>query len=251
MVSGASKGIGLAIAHALAAEGMHLSVCARGEAELSRVAAGLVRKYAIQCTTTAADLSQAESIERWVANTIEDHGRIDLLVNNAGAAPPGSFEALTDEHWQSAFAVKPFAYIRASRGVLPHLRDSRGAIVNIVGLAGHQPLSRFHIGGAADAALINFTKGLANEVAADGVRVNAISPGFTRTERWDALVRGSGRMMQVAEADAEQSLLSTMPLGRPALPHDIANAVVFLASPLAAYITGVNLPVDGGATHGI
>ena len=251
MVSGATKGIGLAIARALAAEGMRLSICARNEADLAATGESLEDEFGVECLTHAGDLSDERTIDAWVRATVETCGGIDLLVNNAGAAPPGSFLKQSSDVWRDAFEIKPFSYIRAARAACPHLVARKGCIVNIIGLAGHQPLPNFMIGGAGDAVLMNFTKGLADELAGHGVRVNAVSPGFTRTERWDVIVKGSGAMMGVAPEAAERTLLATMPLGRPAEPAEIASVVVFLASSASSYITGVTIPVDGGATRSI
>lgn len=249
MISGASKGIGFAIANALAAEGVRLSISGRNAADLEKAASTLRDAHGISCFTCSGDMGNADFIERWVDQTANEFGNIDILVNNAGSAPPGGFEAQSDEDWKSAFEVKPFGYIRAARSALAHLRKANGRIINIIGLAGHQPLPKFFIGGAADGALMNFTKSLADEVAKDGIRVNAISPGFTRTERWEILVAGSGAMMGVAPDVAERHLLSTMPLGRPAEMTEIASVALFLASNMSSYITGVTIPVDGGATR--
>lgn len=251
MISGGTKGIGLAIARALAAEGMRLSICARNEQELAATAVALTEEFGVDCLSHAGDLSDERAIDAWVRATVETCGSIDLLVNNAGSAPPGSFLKQTSDVWRDAFEIKPFGYIRAARAACPHLMSRKGCIVNVIGLAGHQPLPNFMIGGAGDAVLMNFTKGLADEMAGQGVRVNAVSPGFTRTERWDVIVRGSGAMMGVAPEAAECTLLATMPLGRPAEPAEIANVVVFLASSASSYITGVTIPVDGGATRSI
>lgn len=251
MVSGASKGIGFAIASALGAEGANLSLCARNEGTLKSASSRLEETYGVECMPFVGDLSSEEVIKMWVSQTVQRFGGIDVLINNAGAAPPGAFSQQPDDVWKDGFEVKPFGYIRAARAAYESLKASRGSIVNIIGLAGHQPIPNFMIGGAGDAVLMNFTKGLADELAKDGVRVNSVSPGFTKTENWDLIVLGVGAMMGAKPEDAETTLLSTMPMGRPAQPTEIANVVTFLASAAASYITGVTVPVDGGATRGI
>ncbi|WP_169546444.1 SDR family oxidoreductase [Sneathiella aquimaris] len=251
MISGASKGIGARIAHSLAAQGVNLSISARDGETLGRTADRLRDKYKIDCLAIAGDMGDQQFIEDWTAKTAETFKKIDVLINNAGSSPPGGFDTQTDDEWQDAFKVKPFGYIRAARAALPYLKETKGRIVNIIGLAGHQPLPKFFIGGAGDGALMNFTKSLADDVAAFGVRVNAISPGFTRTERWEVLVAGSGAMMGVSPEQAEKALLSSMPLGRPAEMEEIASTVLFLVSGMSSYITGVTIPVDGGATRSI
>jgi NAD(P)-dependent dehydrogenase (short-subunit alcohol dehydrogenase family) len=251
MISGASKGIGRAIANLLAQEGAMLSICARGASDLHAAAAQIEENYGISVLTHQGDMADPATVAAWVEATITRFGQIDIVVNNAGSPPPGKFIETGDEIWHAAFAAKPYGYIRLARAALPHLAQTQGAIVNIIGNAGHQPLPNFMIGGVADAALMNFTKALANDVVATGVRVNAVSPGFVRTERWSSIAIGAGRMLGAREEDAEKVLMSTMPMGRPAEMNEIAKAVAFLASSASSYITGVTLTIDGAATRGV
>ncbi len=250
MVSGASKGIGKAIAHGLAAEGAQLSICARTEARIREVAEEIEGKYSVACLPCVADLSQAEGIRGWVRATVERFGGIDILVNNAGAAQGGAFLSLPDQAWLESWQLKLFGYIRVAREVFPHLQR-RGRVINVIGVAGVQPMSDYMIGGAANAALLNFTKALANEGAPYGILVTGVNPGPIRTERWDGLLVKWGEAKRVSPKEAEAELLKDVPLGRAGTPEEVANLVVFLASELSTYITGTVIAIDGGLTRTI
>ena len=229
MVSGASKGIGRAIAEKLAAEGVRLSLCARGADQLRAVARDLEDKHGAACLAYSADLSRAEDIKGWVRATVEQLGGIDILINNAGAAQGGAFLELPDQAWL----------------------DSCGRLVNVIGIAGVQPIENYMIGGAANAALLNFTKSLADEGAPHGILVTGVNPGGIRTERWDAMLAKWGAAKGVTPGEAEREILRGVPLKRPGTADEVANLVVFLASELSTYITGTTIAIDGGMTRTI
>ena len=252
MVSGASKGIGRAIAEKLAAEGVRLSLCARGADQLRDVARDLESKHGATCLAHPADLSRAEDIEGWVRATVEQLGGIDILVNNAGAAQGGAFLQLADQAWLDSWHLKLFGYIRVAREVFPHLvRRGGGRIVNVIGIAGVQPIENYMIGGAANAALLNFTKALADEGAPHGILVTGVNPGGIRTERWDTMLAKWGAAKGVTAGEAEREIVRGVPLRRPGTADEVANLVVFLASELSTYITGTTIAIDGGMTRTI
>ncbi len=252
MVSGASKGIGKAIARGLAAEGAQLSLCARAESLLREVAGEIERTHRVACLPYAADLSQAEGIQGWVRATLGRFGGIDVLVNNAGAAQGGPFLTLPDHAWLESWQLKLFGYIRVARDVFPHLqRRGGGRIINVIGVAGVQIFPNYMIGGAANAALLNFTKALADEGAPYGILVTGVNPGPIRTERWDGLLGKWGEAKGMSPKEAEAELLKEIPLRRPGTPDEVANLVVFLASKLSTYITGTTIAIDGGMTRTI
>ncbi len=252
MVSGASKGIGRAVAERLAAEGASLSLCARGAAPLRDVARALEDKHGVACLACPADLNRAEDIQGWVRATLERFDGIDILVNNAGAAQGGPFLRLPDQAWLDSWHLKLFGYIRVAREVFPHfVARGGGRIVNVIGIAGVQPIENYMIGGAANAALLNFTKALADEGAPHGILVTGVNPGGIRTERWDGILAKWGAAKGITPEEAEREILKSVPLRRPGTAEEVANLVVFLASELSSYITGTTIAIDGGMTRTI
>jgi NAD(P)-dependent dehydrogenase (short-subunit alcohol dehydrogenase family) len=251
-VTGASKGIGRAIARALAEEGVDVAICARTAADIERAAAEIADATGSAVHPLAADLSQAEDVERFAAFALARLGRVDILVNNAGAIPAGTLERLDDETWHAAYDLKLWGYIRLSRALLPGMKERRsGAILNIIGNAGRQPSAGYIAGGPANAALMNFTKGLAADAGPHGVRVNAINPGPIRTERLVAMNAVRAREQGLSPEDVERGAARGIPLGRVGLPEEVASAAVFLVSDAASFVHGAILPVEGGATLGI
>jgi len=183
-----------------------------------------------------------------------DHrfGGVDILINNAGAAQGGPFLSLPDQAWLDSWQLKLFGYIRVAREVFPHLvRRGGGRIVNVIGIASVQPMENYMIGGASNAALLNFTKALADEGAPHGILVSGVNPGPIRTDRWDGMIVKWGAAKGVTPEEAEREILQGVPLKRPGTAEEVANLVVFLASDLSTYITGTTIAIDGGMTRTI
>jgi NAD(P)-dependent dehydrogenase (short-subunit alcohol dehydrogenase family) len=252
LVTGGSKGIGRAIALGLAAEGARVAICAREQAGLDRVVAEVRDRWKQDVVAIPANLAELAEVERVVAATRERLGRIDVLVNNAGAIRGGAFLDIPDAQWIHDWNLKLLGYIRMSRAVFPLMRaQSGGRIVNVIGAAARNPTATYLTGGAANAALVNFTKGLADLGAPSNILVTAVSPAATATERWDSLMAqqaaGSGRTVEQVRAEA----VAPYKLGRIATPEDIADLVCFLASARASFLTGICITVDGGATRGV
>jgi NAD(P)-dependent dehydrogenase (short-subunit alcohol dehydrogenase family) len=252
LVTGASRGIGRAIGIGLGAEGARVALVARTATDLDDAAAAAKSAGAQDVMTIAADLSRLPEVERAVAATVERFGRIDILVNNAGAIRGGDFLTIPDEQWIGDWSLKLHGYIRMARAVFPVMkRQGGGRIVNVVGAAARNPTATYLPGGAANAALVNFTKGLADLGAPSGILVTAVSPAATRTERWTALMaqqaRAAGKTPEEFQADAERQY----PLGRIATSEDVADLVCFLVSARASFLTGICITVDGGATRGV
>jgi NAD(P)-dependent dehydrogenase (short-subunit alcohol dehydrogenase family) len=245
IVTGASRGIGRAIAQTLAAEGMQLVLAARSRDQLNELATSL----GVDCLVQAVDLRAPDAPEAVVAATITHFGQLDLLVNNAGATTRGDFLSLTDASWEDGFALKFYGAMRCSRAAWPHLRARRGSIVNIVGVGGRTGSAEFAIGGAVNAALLNLTKVLADRGVREGVRVNAINPGSIRTGRLQIRLDRFAAEQGTDEAAAAALMAQAQGVARFGDPAEIAAAVAFLASPQAAFCQGAILDIDGGQTR--
>jgi 3-oxoacyl-[acyl-carrier protein] reductase len=245
IVTGASKGIGRAIAQTLAQEGMRLVVVARSRHQLDELA----EPFGAACLVQAVDLMNPDAPSAIVAATMATYGRIDVLVNNAGATKRGDFLALSDSDWADGFALKFFGAMRLSRAAWPHLCSSSGAIVNIVGIGGRTGQAEFAIGGAVNAAMLNLTKVLADRGVKDGVRVNAINPGGIATDRLQTRLRTFAAERHIDLGKAEEEMARSFGVARFGQPEEIARLVAFFASPQAAFCQGTIVDADGGQTR--
>src|SRR4030095_7708523 len=247
LVTGGSKGIGRAVARTLAAEDARVAICSRDEGTLKDAAAEIERATGRRVEVVPGDLSRREEVSRVAAVSLAPLGRLDILVNNAGAIKGGDFLTTPDEEWMRGWSLKLLGYIRMAREVLPAIqRQGQGRIINVVGAAARTPATTYMMGGAANAALINFTKALADLGARDGVLVTGVSPGPVKTERWDMLLRQQAEAAGEDLFAFEKARAAEFPLGRIALPEEVADLVLFLASERATFLTGITITVDGG-----
>ena len=247
IITGASSGIGKAIAKELAGEGVHLVLCARGKERLETTAQTIKIDNSVDILTVAADLSGNEGVDKVVTRAIERFARVDILINSAGAIRPGTILSKPDPDWQIDWELKIFGYLRMIRKVFPIMQKAGGGrIVNIIGLAGEQPNAEFIAGGGANAALMNMTKAIADEGAPYNILVNGINPGPTRTERHKDLMTRLAEEKGVTPAEAEAEWMGGNPMKRAADPEEIAAVAAFLVSRRGSYVNGAIIPVDGG-----
>lgn len=244
LVTGGSKGIGLACAKAFLAEGARVAIASRSEANLAGARTSLG-----EVMTVAADLTDAGAARGMVDRVEAELGAIDILITSAGAARRTPLDELTPAAWRAAMDAKYFTYINVIDPVIKLMAArGRGVIVNIIG-SGGKVASPIHLpGGAANAALMLATVGLANGYAAKGVRVLGINPGLTRTTRVTEGMRAEAAQRGISEAEALQRSIDRIPLGRLAEAEEIAAMAVFAASPRASYVTGTIITMDGASS---
>ncbi len=247
LITGGSKGIGLACAAGFAAEGARVVIASRSPEHLTEATAALAAKgHAVE--RAEADLRRPESAARLVADVEERLGPVDVLVNSAGAARRYAPAELSAQAWHDAMEAKYFTYMHATQAVLPRMIARRsGVVVNVIGQGGKVAGPNHLPGGAANSALMLATAGLAAAHARDGIRVVAVNPATTLTERARGAFEAEARRAGITEAEARRAAEARVPLGRFALPEEVASVVVFLASARASYVTGATLSLDGGA----
>ena len=246
-VTGGSMGIGKAIARCLAREGCKVTICARDEQRLQAAATELSDQTGDDVLAIPADLTVPEDAENFINRTVEHHGRIDILVNNAGSAPGGVLEFLTEEDWAQALQLKFMGYVRCTKHAVPHMRrQGGGRVVNLIGNDGLKHSYWEVAPGAANAAGQNFTMSLAGQYGKENISFVAINPGPVRTERWTGLVEAMSRDMDISFEEADKLAPRSIPLGRIAETEEVGNLVAYLASPLAHFVNGTMIEIDGG-----
>ncbi|MFC4807878.1 SDR family oxidoreductase [Paenibacillus sp. GCM10023250] len=256
VVTGASAGIGLACSKALYEEGVSVVMVARDRDRLQE-AADAIRSAqpaaaAARLVPVAGDMTRPETVRQAVDAAIEHFGRIDILINNAGNARFGPFFELSDEAFQESWQLKLLGYMRMVKEAVPHMiRQRDGRIVNIVGNSGRTPNPGYLPGSTSNAALLNFTKGISSELAASNIRINAISPGATATERAVRFARQQADE-QGTGVEAQQAAMSAaIPLKRLVDPAEIASMALLLVSDRLPSVTGTEIIIDGGQTPGV
>lgn len=247
IVAGGNKGFGAACAHRLAAEGARLMLVARNEDDLDTVASGIRAAHGAEVATVSQDLLDPDGADKAVAAAIAAYGGLDIMVSSVGASGGGVFWEIPDHVWMDSFALKFMANLRMMRAAVRPMRaQGRGRMVVIVGQLGRQPHPRMLPSATANAALLATIKGLADEVAGDGVVVNAVNPGPSRTERWNRLMTTLASDTGRPVAQTEEDFTADIPMRRFGEPDEIARHVCFLASDAAGYMTGTSITADGG-----
>jgi 3-oxoacyl-[acyl-carrier protein] reductase len=247
IVTGASKGIGRAIALRLGAEGYHVIVTARDASQLAEAAA-IIDAAGGRASATAADLREPNAAAAIVDFALTRTARLDLVVSNAGATRRAEFEELTDGDFVDGFELKYFGAVRLTRAAWPHLRAAQGGIIYISGVGGRTPGRQFAVGGSVNAALLAFTKAIAETGIRDGVQVNAILPGTIRTARFDARLEAEARAGGGDRAAVEARFIRDQGIRRIGEPEEVANLVAFVAGPQGRLLHGALLDIDSGAT---
>lgn len=247
LITGGSRGIGRACAHAFAGEGARVAIAARNPDGLNRARVAL-DSAGHHVTTAVADLTDPAQAYAVVEEVERVLGPIDVLINSAGAARRHAAERLDASAWAQGISAKYLPYVNAISAVQPGMVDRRrGAIVSIVGSGGKTADTQHLSGGAANAALMLATVGLAAALGPYGVRVNAINPGLTLTERLDAALALESETTGLTKAELMERNQARIPLGRYAMPEEVAAVALFLASERASYVTGAVIPMTGGA----
>ncbi|HEX7071649.1 MAG TPA: SDR family oxidoreductase, partial [Rhodothermales bacterium] len=251
-VAGASSGLGLASARELAAEGCHVVLCSRDAGRIA-AAAESVRSVGtdVRVLPLTCDVTSEEQIVGALSETVSTLGGLNILVTNAGGPPSGLVGDFDADDWRSALELNLMSTINLTRHALPHLRDAartsgHARIIMITSVSAKQPIPNLYLSNVARAGVHGFAKSLAEEVGREGITVNTLLPGFTRTERLVGLARSIQERTGRTPEDTERDWASAAALQRIAEPEEFAAALAFLASKRASYITGVSLPVDGG-----
>jgi NAD(P)-dependent dehydrogenase (short-subunit alcohol dehydrogenase family) len=247
LVTGGSEGIGKAIALALAQEGVEVAICARRKEPLEAAAKEIATATKRKVIAIPADLTKDEDAKNFVTKAHAGLGRIDIMVNNAGSSPGGVLETLTEADWAQSLQLKFMGYVRCLRYALPLMvAQGGGRVVNLIGNDGVKPSYWEIAPGAANAAGQNLTLSLAGQYGRHNISFVAVNPGPVRTERWDGLVKAMSRDMKLSYEEADKLAPASIPLGRIAEPDEVANLCVYLASPLAHFVNGTMIEIDGG-----
>jgi NAD(P)-dependent dehydrogenase (short-subunit alcohol dehydrogenase family) len=247
IVTGGSRGIGRAIAMRLAREGVQVVIAARDKAALAATADEISKAGGI-VETIAADLREPEAPGALARAAVGAFGGMDIVVNNAGATRRGEFMELSEADWADGFALKFFGAVRLVRAAWPYLKERRGAVLNIIGTGGRTPGPEFTIGGSVNGAFLSFTKALADIGIRDGVQVNAINPGYIRTDRLQGWIKTTAQETDGNMEAAEREMVRRAKIVRIGEPEDIASLAAFVLAPQNRLLHGALIDLDGGMT---
>ena len=252
LVMAASKGLGRAVATELARECAHVVISSRDEDALAQTATEIMEETGASVGHRAADIRRAEDVRDLVSHAAERFGGVDVLVNNTGGPPAGTFDDFDDEGWQSAFELVLLSLIRSVREVLPSMRERGGGrIVNIASSSIRQPIENLILSNTFRAGISGLAKSLAIELAPDGILVNTIGPGRISTARSQSMDASKAEAMGVSVEEVRGQVESQIPLGRYGTPEELARVAAFLASPANSYVTGQAILVDGAMVRAL
>jgi 3-oxoacyl-[acyl-carrier protein] reductase len=252
IVAGSSQGIGLAAANALAAEGCRLGLCSRNSVNLEAVAKKIRDEHKVEVLCQALDVRDPEAIHVFVESVASKFGSADICVTNAGGPPAKGFLAASLEEWQKAVEQNFLSTVYFAREVIPHMQKKHwGRIITITSITTKQPVTDLVLSNAVRAAVVGLVKSLANEFGKDGILVNNVGPGYTATDRLKELARARSARSGESEKSIFEGWAVDSPLKRVGEPREVADAIVWLASDRASFVTGQTILVDGGAYKGL
>jgi 3-oxoacyl-[acyl-carrier protein] reductase len=252
IVAASSQGIGLATAEGFAAEGCRVAMCARNGEKLNAAADKIGKQSGAEVFTQAFDVTDAEAVCDFVAAVAQKFGSVDICVTNAGGPPAKGFLAASIEEWRKAVDANFLSTVYFAREVIPHMQRKRwGRIITLTSISTKQPVNDLVLSNAVRAAVVGLVKSLANEFGRDGILVNNVGPGYTATGRLKELARARSAAQGKTEEEIFTTWANDAPLKRVGEPREVADAIVWLASERASYITGQTILVDGGAYRGL
>ncbi len=252
LVAASSEGMGRTTAEAFAAEGARLAICSRTESNINRVAADLTDRYGGEVFAQVLDVTHPEAVRRFVDATAARFGRLDVCVTNAGGPPARNFLSTTVDEWRRAFELSVLSVVSLAQAAIPHMQRNRwGRLITITSVSVKQPIPALVYSNAIRAGVVGLVKSLAEEFGGDGILVNNVAPGYTATERLKELADVRALAGSVTREQIFSQWAAGTALGRIADPREIADAIVWLASDSASYITGQTILVDGGSYKGV
>lgn len=252
VVAASSQGIALAAAEAFAAEGCKVAMCSRNPEALAAAAEKIRKQHNAEVMTEILDVTDPEGVGRFIGRVVENFGGVDICVTNAGGPPAKGFLACSLDDWQQALNANFLSTVYFAREVIPHMqRKQWGRIITITSITTKQPVSDLVLSNAARAAVVGLVKSLANEFGKDGILVNNVAPGFTATDRLKQLARTRSTATGMKEKEIFEAWAADAPVRRLGEPRELADAIVWLASDRASYITGQTVLVDGGMYKGL
>ena len=252
IVCASSQGLGKAAAIDLAKEGVNLAICSRDQEKIDKAKEEILQKteHNIKVIALKADLDSLEDIQIFLQEVEQSLGEVDILVNNTGGPPPSTFEQISDEDWQNAFNSTMMSAIRLSRALVPNMKKKEwGRIINISSVSVKTPVNGLFLSNSLRMGVLGWAKALADELAAHGITVNTVCPGYTRTERVEAILESQSSSSGLSKEEIEKTIADNIPMKRVGEAEDLAGLITFLASEKANYMTGLAVQVDGGSAR--
>lgn len=252
VVAASSQGIGRATAECFAAEGCRVAMCARNAQSLAAAAERMQKQFRAEVFSRSLDVTDAAAVHDFVQAVVDRFGSVDICVTNAGGPPAKGFLAASLEEWRKAIDVNFLSTVYFAREVIPHMQRRRwGRIITLTSITTKQPVTDLVLSNAVRAAVVGLVKSLANEFGKDGILVNNVGPGYTATERLKELAHARSQAQGKVEEEIFAAWAGDAALKRVAEPREVADAIVWLASDRASYVTGQTILVDGGAYKGL